>query len=238
MVEDINKYMKDNGIEKQKTVEETITLVLEHLSKNKRNSMNVSYKSELITSASVLLNGITKFKNPLRVYESFGRAMDRRCFCAFPSTVVNAFARAYQEAAKQGKEKKALSIWKSFDNKLVKSSAARFVPREDFLSFLRTSNGACQRIMSKHFKFRNDIGVFDIERVLNNNFKNAEKNINCAKAILRHKNSSKEQKENAQRIIENNKMIKKRVIAPLKYIHGKRKQRTEIMNMRTRNLRK
>jgi hypothetical protein len=239
VMEDINKYIKENGLSKQKTVEETMIVVLEHLSNNKRNSMNVAYKSELISSASVILNGITKFKNPLKVYELLGRAMDKRGFCAFPNTVTNAFGRTYQEAVKKGQEKEALNVWKSFNNRLVKASAARFVPIEEFIELLRKSNGMCQFFMSRHFKFRNDIGLTDIIRVMNSNARMDGKELNCAKAILKHKDASKEQKELARFVVLSSGNIKKgQNKSNLKGIRGKRKERTEIMKKRTRSLRK
>ncbi len=121
-VQDLRTYAMQNHLPQGKTAEETVNLILEDLAKKPENKLDGKYRSELISNASLVLMGIGRIKDPVRLYKNLIRAFERRGSCIFTNTVRNALIRLQNSAIEQGKEEGIITVWSYSNNFQIKET--------------------------------------------------------------------------------------------------------------------
>lgn len=91
MVEIISEYITFRNLPIQDTVEGTMNVVLESLAKEPENKISGEFAEELVSSCAVVLNGLRRIKDPVRLFRNLGSAFERRGYCIYTKTVANAF---------------------------------------------------------------------------------------------------------------------------------------------------
>jgi hypothetical protein len=134
----LENYLMQSDLEKGVTVEDTINTILESLIKDPKNSSDVKYRSELIEACSVILNGLPRIKDPLRLYKNLALAFERRGFCIYKDTVKNSFSRLIKEIVKQNKVVEFETFYFKLDNVNTKKILIPQLPKSFLLKILQT----------------------------------------------------------------------------------------------------
>ncbi len=136
----LKEYVDKRKLPLSDTVEGTLNTILEDLIQQPRNVEAGLFRSELISACALALNGLSKIKDPVELFRNLGTAFEKRAYCIYTKTVVNAFNRLYSDAVKQGKEKDVLSVWHSFTNPLTKAHSMKYLPTIELNGFVSNSN--------------------------------------------------------------------------------------------------
>lgn len=119
-VQELRTYAILNKIPPCKTTEETVNLILENLIRDPRNKDSDKYRSELLSSTAVVLMGLGKITDPVRLYRNLTEAFERRGSCIFTNTVERAIKRLQSDAISQGKEAEIMLIWRGLKSRYTK----------------------------------------------------------------------------------------------------------------------
>ena len=143
----LREYMKARSIEPQGTVEGTVNQVLEKLASETQNYRDGQYRDELLSSCSVILNGLQKIKDPVKLYRNLAAAFERRGSCIFTNTVKNAFRRLQRDAMKKAnagqiKAEEIIRAIESARNSYVRTILAAQLPRKYLESLLGRKDSA------------------------------------------------------------------------------------------------
>lgn len=109
-VQNLRTYAIQNHLPQGKTTEETLNTILEDLAKKSENKVEGKYRSELLSSASVVLMGLGKIKDPVRLYRNIVECFEKRGECIFTQTVRRALIRLQNDAISQGREREIQEI--------------------------------------------------------------------------------------------------------------------------------
>jgi hypothetical protein len=139
-----------------KSVEDNLNVILEHLHREPHNIDGLKFRSQLISSCAVALNGLGKIKDPVRLFQNLGLAFESRGQCIYTNTVRNAFNRLYSDAIKQGKQKEVFKVWKNFKNPLTKANAGKFVPLHELKALLDYRNASVREYAARVLAARKD----------------------------------------------------------------------------------
>lgn len=134
----LENYLTENELKKGSTVEETINTILESLMHDPRNSSDVKYRSELIESCSVILNGMSRIKDPVRLYKNLALAFERRGFCIYKDPVKNSFSRLMREIVKQNRLSEFEDFYFKLSNINTKKILVLQLPKSFFIRILQT----------------------------------------------------------------------------------------------------
>lgn len=136
----LRDYIDKRVLPLSDTVEGTLNTILEDLIKQPRNVEAGHFRYELISACAVALNGLSKIKDPVMLFRNLGKAFEKRAYCIYTKTVVDAFNRLYSDAVRQGKEKEILSVWKSFTNHLTKAHSMKYLPTIELNGLVNSQN--------------------------------------------------------------------------------------------------
>lgn len=165
------------------TTEETITNLLSHLSDHELNFQSRFFRNELISTSAVVLNGLSRIKDPAGLLEKLGKSFERRGFCIYTNTVINAFNRLYGDAMKRRRNEtdldwkrrcqQTLEVWSRFKNPLTKAYCGRFVPLNELKGLLVHSDSDVRRAALRSFVSRRDVSFDEASRLIRSIKKNS-----------------------------------------------------------------
>ncbi|MEK6973615.1 MAG: HEAT repeat domain-containing protein [archaeon] len=164
----LRKYLDNRNLPLSKSVEDTLNTVLEDLAKQPENMKDGLFRPELISSCAVALNGLSRIKDPVRLFRNLGLVFEKRAECIYTRTVANAFNRLYLDAVKQKKGKEVLGVWLGFENPLTKAYASKYVPIKELKVLLSHPNHVVRGVASKVLGLRKDFSVRRAKAIFSN----------------------------------------------------------------------
>jgi hypothetical protein len=217
----IEEYV-DKYYLKGSTVEETMINFFEHIYENPNNRVHAGYRNELISAASIVVNGLSTIKKPQRLYVAMAKSFERRNDCIFTRTVARALSRTYGLSVKRGFEKYVLFETRKLKNDFTKSLVSKYLPKEDIIKLLKKQNSfLAQNIASLTYnrfdaKERAELEKFSSFKMGRSLYKMGQRNLS--------------------HLVPDNLNSATKKDAPLKGISGKRGQRKREMKRKTKHL--
>ncbi len=130
----ITDYIKRKNISLGETAEDTINNVLEAFAKDPENKFHGEIKYELVSPAAVVLMGLARIKDPIKLYKNLADAFAKRGTCVFPRTVKSALIRLQNDAIDQGKLKEIEWQIARYSNQFIRSALSHRLSK-DFLEY-------------------------------------------------------------------------------------------------------
>lgn len=135
----LTDYISNRKLPIGKTVEETINTVLESLINESNNSDSMGYRDELISSACLIFLGLSNIKDPVKLYKNLALTFERRGYCIFTNTVVNAFIRLQNDCVKQRRIEEFKEVYFNLSNRNTCKILSQKLPTS-FLEEILTRN--------------------------------------------------------------------------------------------------
>ncbi|MEM4662447.1 MAG: hypothetical protein QXM75_00265 [Candidatus Diapherotrites archaeon] len=162
----LRAYADLRGIPIEENVEDTLNNILVSLQNEPENVFEGPFRKELLSACAVVLNGMPKIKDPVKLFKNLVLAFERRGYCIFTNTVRLAFKRLWAVAKKQNRTNEMIAIWRTIKNPFARGENARYLPREELLQALKTRDDFVKEIAAETLVSRKDFTIKEIKALL------------------------------------------------------------------------